>query len=279
MTIFGIDVSNNNGPGLDMNQVAAEGFSFVFCKVSEGDYFVDHTWPAYRAAAQAAGLLTVGYHYAIAACDPAAQAATFVAAGGGPRVMLDFEANSGDIADYWALVRAFNTAGVIVVLSYLPRWYWQQIGCPDLTQVPGLIASNYVPVYGYASAIYPGDDSPRWAAYGGVQPSILQFTDRALVAGAWVDANAFRGTSTELAALLTGQPQGGFLMALNDQQQEDLYQKVTDIWEQLRGPNGQGWPQLGQNAQGQNLSMVDGIGTLKAEVEVIEKDLEAGKAS
>lgn len=32
---------------------------------------------------------------------------------------------------------------------------------------------------------------------------------------------------------------------------------LRDIWTQLRGPNGKGWPQLGQNAKGENLTPVD----------------------
>ena len=39
--------------------------------------------------------------------------------------------------------------------------------------------------------LYPGNDSIRWAAFGGRRPTFLQFTDRALIAGN-LDANAFR---------------------------------------------------------------------------------------
>jgi len=35
-----------------------------------------------------------------------------------------------------------------------------------------------------------------------------------------------------------------------------------DIWLQLRGPGGKGWPQLGQNAKGQNLTLVDAVAKL-----------------
>lgn len=40
---------------------------------------------------------------------------------------------------------------------------------------------------------------------------------------------------------------------------------LEDIWEQLRGPGGHGWPQLGKNSQGQNLSLVDAIASLRNE--------------
>lgn len=39
---------------------------------------------------------------------------------------------------------------------------------------------------------------------------------------------------------------------------------IREIWEQLRGPEGKGWPQLGKNAAGENLSLVDAIAAIKA---------------
>lgn len=44
-----------------------------------------------------------------------------------------------------------------------------------------------------------------------------------------------------------------------------------EIWEQLRGPGGKGWPQLGKNADGQNLTLVDGIAALRRDVNTKEK--------
>ena len=41
---------------------------------------------------------------------------------------------------------------------------------------------------------------------------------------------------------------------------------VQDIQVQLRGPNLQGWPQLGTNGQGQNLTVVDALNALMAAV-------------
>ncbi|SKU47439.1 metalloendopeptidase-like membrane protein [Mycobacteroides abscessus subsp. abscessus] len=39
---------------------------------------------------------------------------------------------------------------------------------------------------------------------------------------------------------------------------------IREIWEQLRGPEAKGWPQLGKNAKGENLSLVDAIAKLVA---------------
>lgn len=266
MTIYGIDISNNNGDDIDMKQVAAEGFSFVFAKVTEGDYFVDPTWPAYRDAAKAAGLLVAGYHYVRGDCDIDAQADLFCKYLGDAPAMLDFEANSGNMVTFWALARALNDRGVRLALSYIPRWYAAQIGNPDLSQVPGLIQSAYVGGSGFAAELYPGDDSVYWDAFCNRSPDILQFTDSAQVAGHTVDANAFAGTRDQLAALLSGQPQGAFMAALTDAQQADLYAKIADLWDQARGPGGAGWAQLGTNAEGKNLTPVDAEAAIEAQL-------------
>ncbi|MEC3955799.1 glycoside hydrolase family 25 protein [Nocardia sp. CDC153] len=268
MTLFGIDISNNNGPDIDLTEVAREGFSFVFAKVSEGDYFIDATWPAYRDAAHANGLLVAGYHYLRGDCDAAAQAELFVEHLGDAAAMIDFEANSGGITTFWAFVSEVNKRGKRIDLSYIPRWYWQQIGCPDVSQVPGLIQSSYVGGSGFATDLYPGDASPYWNGFGGKAVDLLQFTDAAQVAGHTVDANAFRGSVDDLRRLLglTPPTTQGVLMALTDAQQADLYQKVQDIWGQLLGPDGHGWPQLGLNAAGQNLTLVDAVAKTGGEI-------------
>lgn len=268
MTVFGIDISNNNGSDIDLAEVAREGFSFVFAKVSEGGSFVDATWPAYRDAAHANGLVVAGYHYLRGDCDPDAQAELFAEHLGDAAAMVDFEADSGGMNTFWAFVNAVNKRGRRIDLSYIPRWYWQQIGSPDLSQVPGLIQSSYVGGTGCAADLYPGDAAPNWNGFGGKAVDLLQFTDAALVAGHTVDANAFRGSVDDLRHLLGATPPTtqGDLMALNDSQQADLYQKVQDIWAQLLGPDGQGWPQLGLNPEGKNLTLVDAVAKLGGEI-------------
>ena len=51
----------------------------------------------------------------------------------------------------------------------------------------------------------------------------------------------------------------GPLMALSDAEQRELLAKTRDIWDQRRGPGGKGWPQLGKNDKGQNLTLVDAV--------------------
>ena len=61
-TIFGPDISNNNGV-VDLDRVKAEGFEFVWAKVSEGTNFRDTYWPRNRDWARRIGLILAGYHY------------------------------------------------------------------------------------------------------------------------------------------------------------------------------------------------------------------------
>src|SRR4051812_28402124 len=123
MTIYGPDISNNNGT-VNIDRIADEGFDFVFAKVSEGASFKDRYWPRTRDWCAARGLICVGYHY-VKTDDAARQAWNFYDNGGGSIVMFDFEANSGDIGNFWRCVNAFQAIGIRVVLSYIPRWYWQ----------------------------------------------------------------------------------------------------------------------------------------------------------
>lgn len=49
--------------------------------------------------------------------------------------------------------------------------------------------------------------------------------------------------------------------------------EIHEIWEQLRGPDGKGWAQLGKNDKGQNLTLVDAFASVTARLAAIEKKL------
>lgn len=204
--LFGPDTSNNNWNNDSqvtqfVNALPGEGFSWVEAKCSEGAYYQDPYWQTTLQACRAAGIPCIPYHY-VTTDNPARQAQTFTANGGGNIAMLDFEANSGDINNFWAVVNAFNAAGIQVVLSYIPRWYWSEIGSPDLSKVPGLISSAYpTTAEGYASTLYAEAGNEGWQPYGGATPIFWQFTDAANIDGISVDCNAYQGTADQLAAL------------------------------------------------------------------------------
>lgn len=87
-----IDVSHHNGR-IDWARAAAAGIALAFVKASEGARFVDPAFAENRAAAVAAGLRVVPYHF-IDPGDPVAQARHFVAVAAlapGCAAMLDWE--------------------------------------------------------------------------------------------------------------------------------------------------------------------------------------------
>lgn len=209
MVLWGCDVHPDFQRGLNIEQVRAEGFDFLAVKVSEGTgTFGGLDWIR---RGQACGLLSLGYHY-LRSGDEVAQAAVFcqqLAAAGGVPGMLDAEAITAvgqtptlTVAGIHRFLDACAANGARVPLLYLPRWYHQRMGSPDLTGLPQLWASSYVAGTGYASVLYEAVTPSSWAPYGGLPVSVLQFTDRALVNGQRIDADAFLGTRDDFTKLL-----------------------------------------------------------------------------
>lgn len=222
MTIFYPDVSNNNWGNENWTQqgqdnlytflstLEAQGFSGVCHKMSQGNSYIDPYGALCQTWCEQNNFPFIGYHW-VTEDDPASQVRTWQAAGGALDVMLDVEAgppSSGDINNFWAVVNAFNNAGIFVQLAYLPQWYWGQIGSPALSLGDILlVSSGYPDGTGFASGIYAnsgGDSGEGWAPYGGATPTMWQFTSSATVGNGsviGVDVNAFRGDAATLAAI------------------------------------------------------------------------------
>ena len=52
------------------------------------------------------------------------------------------------------------------------------------------------------------------------------------------------------------------------------FDAIQEIWRQLRGPEGKGWPQLGRNEQGQNLTLVDAVASIRQQLAQIQADVD-----
>lgn len=48
---------------------------------------------------------------------------------------------------------------------------------------------------------------------------------------------------------------------------------LQEVWRQLRGPSGNGWPQLGQDSQGRNLTLVDAVASIRQQLAQIQADV------
>lgn len=109
----------------------------------------------------------------------------------------------------------------------------------------------------------PGQVAHQYTDGSGYSPNLPQGTPPF----GRCDMNSANGlTPQQFAAACGVTTTGGPLMALTDEEQTELLTKVREIWDQLRGPNGAGWPQLGQNEQGQDLTPVDAIAVIKNDV-------------
>lgn len=208
MPIFGLDASHHQGV-LDFARFRSEsGIEFAFLKATEGADFRDADFAGYRDRARAAGTLVAAYHYQRSNATVAAQITNVRSmVPVDTPVILDVEANSGDVGMTRALVDGLRAAGYRVPLSYIPRWYWQQIGSPSLAGLPPLWSSRYPDnTPGPLLSEYASVPTSYWTGYGGLAVAVLQFTSSGRLPGYTgnLDLNAYQGTRAGLQALLLG---------------------------------------------------------------------------
>lgn len=197
MTIFFPDVSNHQGA------MSLAGAVACIAKATEGTTFKDKYYTHYRDQALAMGIPFAGYHW-IHNSDIDAQAHNaFSVVGPNIPLMIDDEdINDGlSVSRTLAFVSAYRALGGTVTLEYLPHWFWEDYGSPDLRPLGraglSLISSNYTTY---------SDTGPGWAPYGGMTPAIWQYTSTAHFNGVQnVDFNAYKGTVEQLRALFNGQ--------------------------------------------------------------------------
>lgn len=230
MTLLVADISSHNVV-LDWTAFL-NSVDGLIVKISEG---IGYTWSGAATAlgrARAAGKCVGAYHFA-RVNDPVAEANYFLANYShqpGEVIVLDWEpgTNFGD-RDDWAYAwcqRVIAATGVVPML-YLNHYYaavqsqWprtRSLGC-------GLWAAWYG-----ANTGTPQPGMPSFAPWP--SPAMWQFTSngtRPGVSGV-IDLSEFYGDADQWRAYGTaGANPGGFLMALNDQQQLDVYNAIMGM--------------------------------------------------
>jgi hypothetical protein len=210
LTDFIADISSYQR-GLDLSRLT--DCIGVIAKVTEGDYYFDDCYNGWRAQAKQLGKLFVAYDFVRADEGADVQAAWIAAHIGDPAIplMLDVETegtSKPSFAQVVALIKACKARELRVKLVYLPRWYWEQIGSPDMSELTDLgvmlVSSAYPGGSGTAVQIYPGPKAAGWNKYGNVAPLLYQFTSTALDGGQKIDMNAYEGDRTALVNFLTG---------------------------------------------------------------------------
>lgn len=180
------------------------GAQVVVAKATQGATYTDPLYGRNKAEAARVGALFVAYHW-LDTSDAGAQARhAFAVVGADVPLMIDDEQGTISVPHTLAFVDAYRTLGGLVALEYAPRWVWWKSGQPDLRPFTAaglhLVSSSY-PQAGYTAT------GPGWAPYGGVTPTIWQYTDARPFNGQRVDFNAYRGSADQLRALLYGTAQ------------------------------------------------------------------------
>lgn len=240
-TIYGIDISNHQN-GFSITRAREEGFKFVLIKATEG------TWkdPIFRSHLNEAKGLDIHYGAYVyvreeTSAEAHARALHEVVDDPSIPIALDIEHGAGSNPAHWRAIRdAIEARGYRVILTYLPNWYWNQVGSPDLSGLPPLWTSNYPSTRrDYASVLYSTAGRAGWTGYGGLDVKVWQFTDRASVAGWHVDANAFEGTQADLDALFLGTPTETTTLTPDSEELElsDIDRRRIELtMDQLAGP-------------------------------------------
>lgn len=210
---FGLDISHHQDLSLDLRRARADGCEFVFIKAGEGGSMVDDEFAPNLAEARAAGQLPVAYWFIRSNATAAAHVALMrrvvpLDVPVIPDVETAADGSKPSLAHARACLDAIRAAGYRVPLSYIPLWYWRDVWSrPSLAGWPPLWSSRYPDmVVGTLADEWADVPASYWTGYGGLDVAVLQFTSSARIAGYQpLDANAFRGTRAELAALLGGQ--------------------------------------------------------------------------
>lgn len=222
MVVYGWDASNHDWQRGPMDFAAARnaGVEFFTHKLTDGlRFYKDPYFARAVTRARAAGIPLLGAYHVLWNGNVTAQMDWFLGEldaqcpwwRAGPFILqLDCEPfgyNGGPptlgairtAADH--LVKA--TGGRYRPIIYAPQWVYRN----TLTGLDyPLWASAYGtnPIGGFRD-IYPGDASSRWAAYSGQIPAVLQYGSQTRIGSQGTcDANVYRGSLTQLAALVGG---------------------------------------------------------------------------
>ena len=195
MTLFYPDISGYQG-NIDLSEIPA-----ACAKATEGTSFASAAYGEQKAMAARDGAFFFAYHF-LRHGEPRTQAMWCRGKTPGVPLMLDFEpagSSAPTLSDAAAFIAAYRSAGGTCWLVYLPHWYWQQLGSPDLKPLRDLgmlLVSSAYP------GGYPGDHGSGWTPYGGYPTvTIWQYTSSQALHGQRVDYNAYRGTLAGLESL------------------------------------------------------------------------------
>lgn len=294
-TIFGVDVSEHQD-GMSLAQAKREGMEFAIIRTTDGTY-KDRCYRSHLEDAESAGMLTAAYHYLRNPSEGTTVAqqvqASLEVMGDKKRPMwIDVETNAGlHVNHIRACKREFERRGVRVIgcYSYVPYWEGRIAPSePDSHEFGAFWVAAYGQnPHGKPRDIYPGDQHRQWNyPLGNQRPALWQYGSNAQVAGYSVDISAYKGTRNQLATIFNGTTTSEDLdmnavdriKAFISGYLGPVISDVKDIRQQLTGGRDagdySGWPQLGQDSQGRNLTLVDAIAAIRHQLVQIQSDID-----
>lgn len=179
--------------------ISLKGALAVSCKVTEGTNYVNPDYNRARANAAANGTFFFAYHF-LHNGSAATQAAWCLSHAGKTPIMLDFEPSSTrpTLTDCLNFIDTYRRLGGVIHLVYLPHWYWQEIGSPSLQSLVDrglhLVSSAYTTY---------SDHGIGWQPYGGMTPTVWQYSDKTPFNGFSVDFNCFKGSIAEFRSIVS----------------------------------------------------------------------------
>ena len=180
--------------------ISLAGAPAVCIKATEGIGYANPDYGPAIGRAKSVGAFPFAYHFLHQGNGPGQASYAYAHVGPVP-LMLDFEptpVSRPGLGDALAFLDAYRNLGGVCHLTYLPHWYWQQLGSPGLSALAGrgqnLVSSSY-------SAYTDDAHGAGWLPYGGMTPAVWQYTDQHAFNGQSVDFNAYRGTLAQFMAL------------------------------------------------------------------------------
>ena len=170
----------------------------AIAKATQGVSYADPSYVNFHRQATALRIPFSGYHW-IDRSDPGSQARWYRDHAGGAPCMWDAEDDGSTVPRIVAATVALRALGGHAWGAYLPHWWWQgHLGSPNLRplQAAGLVLVS--------SDYRTTPPNTGWQPYGGVTPTVWQFTDAQMFNGFKCDFNKFNGTPAQLGALFTG---------------------------------------------------------------------------
>lgn len=223
MVLWIADAHTRYQSGLNVPQLAADGFAGLIVKASESAPGWPSSWTASGLAdtwvdqARAAGMVVGAYHW-LTSAPAEAQVDHYlgrIAEMGGPDGMLcavDVEDRIrppewNTLHDFLSIFYARTQHSLII---YSGNWWWQSRGWNFSSMSPYLWDSRYVTGVRSAPELYDEVPESWWTPrYGGwSQATMLQFTSTGVAGGIHgdIDISAFRGSIEDLRSIAGIQP-------------------------------------------------------------------------